>query len=102
MWFPEAMASTVINKIAEAKKIFTDRGDNKEDGEDDNTKPILPAGLTKSIDGRVKVIQVMEVKEGKLTEAIEDTKAVLKVYQAIDGFSSNWEILYDADEAKKL
>jgi len=62
---------------------------------------VVPAGVKSSHEG-VRVLGIVEAKEGKLEDALKQTVNRMVMFQSIPGFRYSTEIYYKVEEAMDL
>ena len=62
---------------------------------------VVPAAV-KAVHEGIKVTAIVEVKEGKLEEALNRTSNMMVMFQSIEGFEYTSEINYKVEEALAL
>jgi len=92
-FYPGEKAPQVAEKYLEAIKKYPP---------DENLAvEVVPAAVKSTLEG-IKVLGIVEVKEGKLEDALKRTVNMMVMFQSIPGFRYSTEFHYKVEEALSL
>lgn len=92
-FYPSDKATEVANRYIEAIGKYPP---------DENLgRQLVPAAVKETHQG-IEVMSILEIKEGKLEEALNRTVNMMAMFFSIEGFEHNTEIYFKVEEAMKV